>query len=106
MTNSNVTPITDKQAAPLVTFRVNVTLGGFPVELTFQGKASDLSALVERLAAIGATPPPAAPKAEATTGPLDAPAPICPRHNVAMKSGRRGFYCSKKWGDGYCDETA
>ena len=35
--------------------------------------------------------------------------PMCPVHGTAMKASKHdpdGFFCSKKVGDGYCDQTA
>ncbi len=32
--------------------------------------------------------------------------PQCPKHHRAMKQNSRGWYCSAKVGDGYCDQRA
>jgi hypothetical protein len=98
----NVTPITDKQPQPACNFTVHVTLDGFPIEISGQGKADDLRALVARLKAIGAEPP-AVSKPEPTKA---AGAPLCPVHGSKMKEGRRGYFCPKKVGDDYCKEVA
>jgi hypothetical protein len=60
-----------------------------------------LKLIVERLLQSGAEPP--AAKAEPTKA---AGAPTCPVHGTKMKEGRRGFFCPKKVGDGYCKEIA
>jgi hypothetical protein len=102
--NSNVTPIESKQPAPAARFTVTATIDGFPVQVEVEGKADSLRAMIDRLKAIGATPP------HATTPPQSEPTkktvPVCPTHGSAMKSGRRGFFCPKKVGDGYCQEVA
>ena len=106
MTNqtSNVTPIESKQPAPAARFTVTATIDGFPVQVEVEGKADSLRAMIDRLKAIGAVPPaatPAQPEPTKTAG-----APNCSVHGSEMKSGRRGFFCPKKVGDGYCKETA
>ena len=100
---NNVTQITDKQTAPAARFQIAASIDGFPVQIEVEGKASDLRALVDRLKAIGAEPPqsPAQPQPTKAAG-----APLCPVHNSAMKEGRRGYFCPKKVGDGYCKEVA
>lgn len=105
MNQSNVTPITDKQAAPAARFTITAVVDGFPVSIEVEGKASDLRALVDRLKAIGAEPPvqTSARPAEPTK---PAGAPICPVHGSKMKEGRRGWFCPKKVGDDYCKEVA
>jgi hypothetical protein len=53
-----VTPITDKQPQPACRFSITATLDGFPITIEGEtGNASNLRALVDRLKAIGATPP-------------------------------------------------
>src|SRR5262245_55031401 len=103
MTNptSNVTSISDKQAAPACRFTINCTLSGFPIELSGEGKAADLKLIIERLQLIGAEPPNAKPEPTKAAG-----APLCPVHGSKMKEGRRGFFCPKKVGDDYCKEVA
>lgn len=96
----NVTRIEDHKAAPACRFSINASIDGFPITIEGEGKAGDLRAIVDRLKAIGAEPPSAKPE------PTKATTPRCPVHNSEMKSGRRGFYCSRKVGDGYCQEVA
>jgi hypothetical protein len=60
---------------------------------------------VDRLKAIGAEPPVAGVQTSAQAA-KPAGAPVCPVHNAPMKEGRRGYFCPKKVGDGYCKETA
>jgi hypothetical protein len=105
MTNSNVTQITDKQPTPSAKFTITATLDGFPIVIEGEGRADSLRALIDRLKSIGAEPPHAAAPAQSEpTKP--AGVPVCPTHGSAMKSGRRGFFCPKKVGEGYCQETA
>lgn len=101
LTVAPVTPITDKQPTPACNFTVHVTLDGFPIEISGQGKADDLRALVARLKAIGAEPPAAMPaKTEKS-------APVCPEHGTAKPSKKPGsYYCPKSLPDGgYCRWT-
>jgi hypothetical protein len=107
MTNtaSKVTPIESKQPAPAARFQIAATIDGFPITIEVEGKADILRAMIDRLKAIGAQPPQvAAPVEVEPTKP--AGVRTCPVHGSAMKEGRRGFYCPKKVGDGYCKETA
>ena len=106
MTNqtSNVTPITDKQPTPAARFQITATIDGFPVQVEVEGKADSLRAMIDRLKAIGATPPAATPAQAEPTKP--AGVPVCPDHNFPLKSGRHGWYCSKRVGNGYCNQTA
>ena len=102
MNPSNVTQISDKQPQPACRFSITATLDGFPITIEGEGKASDLKAIVERLKSIGAMPPAARqPEPAKANG-----APTCPVHNSPMKEGRRGFFCPKKVGEGYCKEVA
>jgi hypothetical protein len=104
-TQSNVTQITDKQPAPAAKFSITASIDGFPVSIEVEGKASDLRALVDRLKAIGSESPQSSHAA--TIEPTKAAGvPTCPIHHSPMKEGRRGFFCPKKVGDGYCKETA
>jgi len=98
----NVTQITDRQPQAQCEFTIACVLRGFPVEIKGQGRAADLKIIVDRLFDLGAEPPQAA-KPEPTK---PAGAPTCPVHGSKMKEGRRGFFCPKKVGDGYCKETA
>src|SRR5262245_35503483 len=104
---SNVTTITDKQAVPPCHFTITCVIGGFPVQLEGDGRAADLKLIIERLQMIGAEPPQAArPTPEKPAGDDEESTPVCPRHHSHMRSGRRGWFCPKKVGDGYCKETA
>lgn len=104
MTNtaSNVTPIESKQLQAQCEFKITCMLRGYPVEITGQGRASDLKIVVDRLFDLGACPP------QVSTPEPTKPAgvPTCPVHGSKMKEGRRGFFCPRKVGDGYCGETA
>jgi|SRR5882672_2499777 len=97
---NNVTQITDKQPQPACRFSITATLDGFPIVIEGEGRASDLKLIVDRLKAIGAMPPQAASNPSNAAG-----TPLCPTHSAPMKEGRRGFFCPKKVGDGYCKET-
>jgi hypothetical protein len=105
MNPNNVTPIESKQPAPAARFTITALVDGFPVSIEAEGKADNLRALVDRLKAIGAQPPVQTP-ARPAAAEKPAGAPRCPVHNSPMKEGRRGFFCPKKVGDGYCKETA
>lgn len=82
-------------------------IAGFPVISTVYGKADVLTALIEKLKAIGATPPTRSTTPAAASAPAEpAGPPVCPIHKTKMKQGRKGWYCSKKTADGeYCDQT-
>jgi hypothetical protein len=87
-------------------FVINAEVEGFPVVVEVEGKADALKTMIDRLKAIGATPPTPRPgaKTDARSG-----APVCPVHNSSMKPSRKPgkFYCAKKAEDGeYCRETA
>lgn len=87
-------------------FAISAELEGFPIVITLEGKAEALRAMVERLRALGATPPTVRVAAEVTDPPSP---PQCPRHHVTMKQSRQPgqWYCTKKKRDGaYCEETA
>jgi hypothetical protein len=99
---SNVTPIESKQPATQAKFSITCTLDGFPITIEGEGRAGDLRIIIDRLKAIGAEPP----TAQAAQPTKAAGAPTCPTHNSPMKEGRRGFFCPKKVGDGYCKEVA
>jgi hypothetical protein len=106
-TQSNVTPITDKQPAPAARFTVMAQLDGFPVSIEVEGNANNLRALVDRLKAIGAEPPAKASNkaANAVSAPEDAP--ICEFHGKMKRSIHGGWFCPKKMGDGsYCKSKA
>jgi hypothetical protein len=94
MTNSNVTPITERQPAPSTKFTITALLEGFPVSIEVEGKADALRAKIDRLKAI---------------------APLCPVHNTPMapSTKRPGtYYCKSSVGqaeDGrtlYCTKKA
>lgn len=104
MSNATSTQI---QPAPVAAakparFIITAEVEGFPVTVEVEGKADCLKAMVERLKAIGPTPPASKPMAKAG-------APLCPVHNAPMKPSRKPgkFYCARKADDGeYCRETA
>jgi hypothetical protein len=90
MTNSNVTPITDKQAAPAARFTISALVDGFPVSIEAEGKAGDLRALAAKLREIGAEPP----QVQTPAPTKSVGAPVCPVHNTQMKvsSAKPGSY--------------
>ena len=107
MTNqtSNITPIESKQPTPAAHFTVTASIDGFPVQVEVEGKADSLRAMIDRLKAIGATPP----VAPATTETMRKTTPICPIHNTPMKASRKpgSFFCPRRTDDGdYCQEKA
>jgi hypothetical protein len=91
-----VTPITDKQPQAVAKFSITCLLEGFPVSVEVEGKADALRAMIDRLKAIGATPPVGTmvPNADSSSD-----APICEFHGK-MKKGNYGWFCPKKMGDG------
>src|SRR5262245_32763747 len=110
--NSNVTSISDKQAAPAAKFSITCQIDGFSVTVEVEGKADSLRAMIDRLRAIGATPVQTpAPQPTKQSG-----APPCPVHNTPMapSSKRPGtYYCKSSVGqhpdDGrtlYCTKKA
>jgi hypothetical protein len=102
-----VTPITAAQPQSLAKFSITASIDGFPIQVEVEGKADALRGMIDRLKAIGAQPPQfAQASTPAQSEPTKKAAPICPAHHSAMKEGRRGFFCPKKVGDGYCKETA
>ena len=107
MTNSNVTPITDRQPAPAARFTITATIDGFPVSIEVEGKADALRGMIDRLKAIGATPP-TATSAEQLAAKVGVP--VCPTHNVPMMASTKrngSYFCPKKADDGgYCRHKA
>jgi hypothetical protein len=105
---SNVTQITDKQPTPSAKFSIQATLDGFPIVIKGEGRAGDLRIIIDRLKAIGAEPPHAAPPAQSE--PTKKTAPICPAHGTPMKASRKpgSYFCPRQAedGDGYCPEKA
>ena len=101
MNSEQIQPVADKPQ-PSCRFSIQAVMRGFPIVVEGEGRAGDLKLIVERLLAAGAEPP----AAQASTPEPTKTAPICPVHHSAMKEGRRGFFCPKKVGDGYCKETA
>jgi hypothetical protein len=103
---SNVLPMS-KPEAKGSQFEVQAVVDGFPVCIRIEGRADDLRAIVDRLKAIGATPPAAA------AGPVTPGAapvkPVCSIHNTPMKASRKpgAFYCPKRDDSGdFCDAKA
>lgn len=95
------------QIAKPAHFTISVELDGFPVTVEAEGKAENLRAIVDRLKAIGATPPTKTVSVPTATG---KPAvPVCSIHNAPMKPSRKpgSFFCPKRMDDGdYCPEKA
>jgi hypothetical protein len=90
------------QTQPACHFSIACTLDGFPVTIEGDGRAGDLKLIIDRLKSVGASPP----SVQASTPEKTSGAPTCPAHGSKMKEGRRGFFCPRKVGDGYCKETA
>ncbi|MGH9753273.1 MAG: hypothetical protein ACREA2_10860 [Blastocatellia bacterium] len=104
LTLPKVTSITAAQPQAYAKFTITASIDGFPVSVEVEGKADSLRAMIDRLKAIGATPPQTTSKASNAAG-----TPLCPTHNTPMKPSRKPgkFYCAKKADDGeYCRETA
>ncbi len=89
---------------------IHAELDGFPLTITFRGKAESFKNTVQRLREIGATPPslPALATATATAATAtESGPPKCPTHGTKMKESRKPgvWYCTKKVGeDSYCKE--
>ena len=105
MTNSNVTPITEKQPTPSAKFTITALLEGFPVSIEIENaKADALRGMIDRLKAIGATSPMTPIGANQPT--INEDAPVCEYHGK-MERGNYGWFCPKKMGDGsYCKSKA
>lgn len=86
-------------------FTISVELDGFSVTVEAEGKAENLRTIVDRLKAIGATPPAKANTMSAKpTG-----VPVCPIHHTPMKASRKpgSYFCPKRIDNGdYCPEKA
>ncbi|HEY9431778.1 MAG TPA: hypothetical protein VI260_09995 [Blastocatellia bacterium] len=110
MTNANlnnVTPIADKQTAPACRFTIQATLKGFPITIEGEGRAADLTLIVERLLAAGAEPP-TSQAAQAEMKPVKQ-LPLCPAHGTPMKPSRRpgSYFCPRRDDKGeYCPHKA
>jgi hypothetical protein len=100
-----VTPITSAQPQAHATFEITAVIDGFPVTISVEGKADALRGMIDRLKAIGATPPAVLPSN--TAPPTDESAPTCEFHGKMKRSNHGGFYCPRKMGDGsYCKSKA
>jgi hypothetical protein len=101
-----VTPITSAQPQAVAKFSITASIDGFPITVEVEGKADALRGMIDRLKAIGATPPASQPmKPE----PTNEDAPVCEFHGkMKASSARPGtFFCPKKMGDGsYCKSKA
>lgn len=88
-------------------FTIGAELKGFPVQVEFHGKAEALDKIINRLLALGATPPFA--RKVATTAATDAVSdgpPLCSKHGTPMKTSQhKGWFCTKKDGETYCKAT-
>jgi hypothetical protein len=96
-----VTPITSAPSQQAhATFTITATIDGFPVQVEVEGKADALRGMIDRLKAIGATPP--APQNLQSPEPTKAAgAPLCPTHNTPMapSTKRPGtYYCKSSVG--------
>jgi len=97
---NNVTPITAAQPQAAAKFTIAATIDGFPVSIEVEGKADALRGMIDRLKAIGATPP-SKVESHAATQPDEAP--VCEFHGAMKRSNHGGYFCPKKMGDGsYC----
>lgn len=90
-------------------FTISFELNGFPIVAEAECKADALPTIIERLKALGATPP--AKEAPASVAASNKPAtiPTCPVHNAPMKASRKpgSYFCPKQIGDGaYCPEKS
>src|SRR5262245_15640194 len=105
-TASNVTPIDSKQQQQQAKFSITCSVDGFPVQVEVEGKAEALRGMIDRLKAIGATPPQLSANLREATKPADDEPPVCEYHG-SMRRGNHGYFCPKKMGDGsYCKSKA
>jgi len=99
-----VTPITAAQPQAVAKFSITASIDGFPITVEVEGKADALRGMIDRLKAIGATPPQRSH--DVTAGPTTDDAPVCEYHGK-MRRGNHGWFCPKKIGDGsYCKSKA
>ncbi|MBK9711521.1 MAG: hypothetical protein IPO81_09390 [Kouleothrix sp.] len=84
---------------------INISMDGFPVEISFDGSLDQLPAITKRLRALGAEPAAApAPKderapvrPERVTPSYDSDGnPCCPVHKRPLSDGAHGLFCSAK----------
>ena len=104
-TASNVTPITAAQPQAHAKFSITALIDGFPVQVEVEGKADALRGMIDRLKAIGATPPVEKTATAVAKISTDDDAPVCEFHGKMKASSARpgSFFCPKKMGDGsYC----
>jgi hypothetical protein len=103
-----VTPITAAQPQAHAKFSITATIDGFPVTVEVDGKADALRGMIDRLKAIGATPPQVQTPAPEPT--KSAGVPVCPVHGSKMKPSRKpgSFFCPRQAedGSGYCPHKA
>jgi hypothetical protein len=106
---NNITPIESKQTAPAgAKFIIAASIDGFPVSVEVEGKADTLRAMIDRLKAIGATPPAVSQNLQ-NAEPTKKAAPVCPAHGTPMKASRKpgAFFCPRQTDDGgYCPHKA
>jgi hypothetical protein len=102
-----VTPITSAASQQAhATFTITAMVDGFPVSIAVEGKADALRGMIDRLKAIGATPPVQTPARTASKASNADGAPKCPTHRSPMKSGRKGYFCPRQTDGEYCDQVA
>jgi hypothetical protein len=96
-------------ASKLPHFTISFEFDGFPVVAEAECKADTLPAIIERLKALGATPPTTAVSAPAPASAILSAAPVCPVHSTPMKASRKpgSFFCPRQMDDGsYCPSKA
>jgi len=103
-----VTPITAAQPQAVAKFSITASIDGFPIQVEVEGKADALRGMIDRLKAIGATPPQV--QTTVQSEPTKRSAPLCPVHRTPMKASRKpgSFFCPRQAedGNGYCPEKA
>jgi len=107
---SNVTSITAAQPQAQAKFTITASIDGFPVSIEVEGKADALRGMIDRLKAIGATPPQVQTPAPAQAStPAKKASPTCPDHGTPMKASRKPgtWFCPRQADDGgYCPHKA
>jgi len=103
--NSAAQQVQSAPEAKPARFTITAVVDGFPVSIEVEGKAETLKMMIERLKAIGATPP----EAQASGSTAKAGVPVCPVHGSRMKPSKKpgAYFCPRQTDNGeYCPEKA
>lgn len=107
---TNVTPIESKQPQAAAKFTITATLEGFPIQIEIENAdANKLRGMIDRLKAIGATPPSKSHDVTLNGNNPVTDAPICEFHGAMKASNKKpgSWFCPHKMGNGeYCKSKA